>query len=665
MVKVNYLGDKTSNEYSDGEVENELLQIYKNGLTESERIKILQNDPSWPIRYHMAYERENLVNWYKFPKGARVLEIGSGCGAITEALVKNSDVKIIANELSERRALINAHRNKSANNLEIVVGNLQNYKPDDLFDYVVCVGVLEYAGTFIDSESPYQQFLEYLASFLRPGGTLLLAIENRMGFKYLSGAKEDHTGNYFDGMNAYPQVKNVRTFGREELERLLSEAGYVVNNFFYPHPDYKLPTTVYSDDFLPGLNTDLQKSILPAPNFDQERQHLYNEQVFAEAIEKNNLFASLANSFLVEAKKGSVVTDTKEGQVVFSLSRHTRPKKYRIRTTAIKKDSNVVIRKEALTKESEEHVERLRETYEILDRIIGNKRKNLGINISKPMKSSKKGVVDFQHIPGKSAEQHFLEALLYEDKDAVLRIVEKYHKLLTALSEDKPVSTKIKKEAQGIVGKDIYEVFSTNNIIVSGILDFNLDNFIIHKDTGEWWLIDYEWRMDIPIPVDFIEYRGVLAALNRYKNSVESRSLRQEIMHNDVIAIPNYLLKSMFDEKKFRMAHKVENHIQKWILGKSTETTNFGKLTVSSTQTYYLDASQRVMKEQASALVTTKNFVEALEGEIKAQHAELESLHHQMHEIKSSFAYKIIKLPRRIASKTKRILKKVFRDEIK
>ena len=102
-VKLEHLDKRTEKfMYSDGDVEDELLKLFKEGLTEKKRQEILNNNPSWAVRYHLAYERGNLLNWYKFKKGSRILEVGSGCGAITEVLVKN-DAHVVANELSERR----------------------------------------------------------------------------------------------------------------------------------------------------------------------------------------------------------------------------------------------------------------------------------------------------------------------------------------------------------------------------------------------------------------------------------------------------------------------------------------------------------------------------------------------------------------------------------
>ncbi len=298
-----YLNSQTKTDYSDGdEVENYLLELFKAGLSDTKRRSILSSDPSWPIKYHLAYERKNLLGWYPFKDGSRILEVGAGCGSITESLVENKKVSIVANELSERRAKINAYRNHKADNLEVLVGNLYDYHPKEKFDYIVCVGVFEYAGSFIETNNPYEDFLSSLASFLKPGGVLLLAIENQLGLKYLAGAREDHTGRYYDGINDYPQKKAVKTFAKPELKDRLATAGYKSSYFYYPFPDYKLPFLVYSDDYYPGQkNISFPKTLLPTPNPDQPRQFTFSETGFMSVLERNGLFRDFSNSFLVEA----------------------------------------------------------------------------------------------------------------------------------------------------------------------------------------------------------------------------------------------------------------------------------------------------------------------------------------------------------------------------
>ena len=104
---------------------------------------------------------------------------------------------------------------------------------DAPFDYVLLIGVLEYAGKYTDGEDPYRTFLENIRRYLKPDGRLLIAIENRLGLKYFSGAPEDHLGRSFAGLKGYDPAAGVKTFSHSELKVLLERSGFVGNRFYY------------------------------------------------------------------------------------------------------------------------------------------------------------------------------------------------------------------------------------------------------------------------------------------------------------------------------------------------------------------------------------------------------------------------------------------------
>ena len=277
--------------YSDGDIEETLLDIVREHKNIDE---VLAQDHRWPILYHLSPIRQNIINWYPFEKGASCLEIGGGCGAITGALCDALE-EVTVVELSKRRSTINFERHKMYDNLEIIVGNLNDITFKKKFDYITLNGVLEYAGAFTDTDEPYSDFLKQIKRYLKPNGRLIIAIENRYGIKYFAGAKEDHTEKLFDSLEGYEGNHSVRTFGKLELETLLRESGYPEQTFYYPHPDYKMPMEIYSQEWLPGPYTMLT----PAPNFDTDRYDLFDESKVFQGIIRNKQFEFFANSFLV------------------------------------------------------------------------------------------------------------------------------------------------------------------------------------------------------------------------------------------------------------------------------------------------------------------------------------------------------------------------------
>lgn len=284
---------KGEDQYSDGEIEDRLLELCESGR---EMDEILRGEEEWPVLYHLSDIRENVLDWYGFNPRGTLLEIGAGCGAVTGLFCKKA-AHVTAIDLSKRRSSINAARNGRHGNLEIFVGNFEDIRIEDTFDYVTLIGVLEYAGYYISGDAPYLEMLRRVKTFLKPGGKLIIAIENKYGLKYWAGAPEDHTGGLFDGIEDYGKVKGVRTFSRPELIRLLLEAGLKEHEFYYPMPDYKLPDTIYSDHFLP------KPGMLgaAAAAYDRDRPQMFDEAAAWEGILKDGQFPYFANSFLVFA----------------------------------------------------------------------------------------------------------------------------------------------------------------------------------------------------------------------------------------------------------------------------------------------------------------------------------------------------------------------------
>ena len=183
--------------YCDGDAEDELLEITRN-YSAVEYQRIIEERKSWEILYHLSSQRENIVEWLPITKEMKVLEVGSGCGAITGALAgKAGEVTCI--DLSRKRSRINAYRHMDADNVTIHVGNFQDVEPDlpcD-YDYICLIGVFEYAQAYIRSETPYEDFLNTIRKHLKPEGHIAIAIENKFGLKYWAGCREDHLGTYF------------------------------------------------------------------------------------------------------------------------------------------------------------------------------------------------------------------------------------------------------------------------------------------------------------------------------------------------------------------------------------------------------------------------------------------------------------------------------------
>ena len=116
-------------------------------------------------------------------------------------------------------------------------------------------------------------FLRIISKHLKPDGKIILAIENRLGLKYFAGAPEDHTDLHFFGINGYPGNQSVRTFSKNELGELLENSGFPFLRFYYPYPDYKFPTEIFTDESL--YTNPTEEAIL----YTQIRQQIFLQKV--------------------------------------------------------------------------------------------------------------------------------------------------------------------------------------------------------------------------------------------------------------------------------------------------------------------------------------------------------------------------------------------------
>jgi SAM-dependent methyltransferase len=292
-------------DYSDGDdTENYILQT----ITHATDLSICSGElilaiKDWPTLYHLHPNRSNLLRpLASLLKGRQILEIGCGCGAITRYLGE-LDAKVLALEGSYRRASIAAERCRDLPNVEVLSTNFLHFEPDQQFDVITLIGVLEYAGIYFPGQDPFRSMLERARRLLRPDGLLVIAIENKLGLKYWAGAPEDHTGQAYLGIGNGYGPGQARTFGRSELKELLSLSGFPSHPFLYPFPDYKLPTTLITEAGIGQPGFDVHMLLLE--KFEYVQSDYYSSQfstsLAGREIEKNGLLADLSNSFLVLA----------------------------------------------------------------------------------------------------------------------------------------------------------------------------------------------------------------------------------------------------------------------------------------------------------------------------------------------------------------------------
>jgi len=258
----------------------------------------------WAQRYHLSASRANFLRALRLPAEATVLDVGSGCGAITRLLAERCAV-VDSLEPVLARARVARKRTRDLGNVEVFVGEVSDLPAQPGYDIVCAVGVLEYSGGGSADLAPYRAFLDRLAALLRPGGTLVLAIENRLGVKYMAGSPEDHSGRPWDSLEDYPKPSPARTFSRRELGALLQGAGLDSALFLNAFPDYKLTRAVFADALFtqaPELSWRIPN--FPSPDWVGRRPREVSERRLWETLVRAGLGPECGNSFVVLSSRG-------------------------------------------------------------------------------------------------------------------------------------------------------------------------------------------------------------------------------------------------------------------------------------------------------------------------------------------------------------------------
>jgi 2-polyprenyl-3-methyl-5-hydroxy-6-metoxy-1,4-benzoquinol methylase len=314
--------------YSDGdEAENYILGLINASAdisTGSE--ELISGIKDWPSAYHLSPRRADLLRPLAgLLHGKNILEIGSGCGAITRYLGELGG-RITALEGSHRRATITRARTRELVGITVICDNFQDFDTIEKFDVITLIGVLEYSNLFIDADHPPEAMLQKIKTFLNPGGRVIIAIENKLGLKYLAGAPEDHTDKPYFGIENKYTSSTVTTFGKDELIQLLEKSGLPHSSFFYPFPDYKLPSVVLTEKGVMDDSFFVGELLSEKLEYFQTNVYVNNfsTTLAAEAFAQNHLLSHFSNSFLVVASLDEESATPAGNILAYSYSSHRR-----------------------------------------------------------------------------------------------------------------------------------------------------------------------------------------------------------------------------------------------------------------------------------------------------------------------------------------------------
>lgn len=557
-------------DYSDGdEVEIRLLSALKAckdlGATSAE---LSRHVTDWPSKYHLSPSRHNLLRSIDWDEGTQILELGCGCGAMTRYLGE-SGADVIAVEGSMRRKEIAAQRCRDLPNVRVICNNLMDFTTSQRFDIVTLIGVLEYAPRYIVAKDPISVCLKKAASFLKPDGVLVLAIENQLGLKYFNGCDEDHLGWPYYGLHGLYCKDEPTTLGRAVLESKLTDAGLPKHRIFFPFPDYKLPQVILSESALTTQGFDAAALLagITSGNVAGEFHPNFHENLAWRAVVENGLLSHLTNSFLIVAASTDEALRKLETDWIACTYTTSRTPSYATETRFTQAGNKILVKKQRLYPEiplpnvtlPTGGLKHLSDT--VSDYIVGT-----------PY------LLDLQRRLGRN-----------EGIDGVIEWAAPWLELLLAHSS-----------------------VSESGLVLPGEwIDAIPQNFILDED-GRLRRIDNEWRIDGTVPLETITLRGLLISLGMSPTSialqgVKIRDLLKEISASKGVSITDAAFDSFLNsDSKFISA--VENRNQDEARQRLGLALDY-HVTCQVTPEPAIDYYNRVVKELREEILRVKSTV--------------------------------------------------------
>jgi SAM-dependent methyltransferase len=194
------------------------------------------------------------------------LDIGSGLGAITQALSKGVSTVYSLEAMTERVEFTRLRLfQEGISNVHQIQGTALDLPfCDETFDLIVVNGVLEWVGEWSQNGDPREiqlNFLRNLARLLKKNGIVVIGIENRIGYAMFRGGR-DHSGLAYTSLMPrkvagvymrYAKGKHYRTtldskrgyrtftYSEKGNRKLLNEAGLATHNQYWAQPGYNQP----------------------------------------------------------------------------------------------------------------------------------------------------------------------------------------------------------------------------------------------------------------------------------------------------------------------------------------------------------------------------------------------------------------------------------------
>ncbi|NKB20028.1 MAG: methyltransferase domain-containing protein [Alphaproteobacteria bacterium] len=236
-------------------------------------------------------KRNDFVFLLPIEDNSVVLDYGAGWGNTSYTFSKYCKQVIALDADFDRLHLANRHfAYRGANNVQTIYGGTSWDLPfaDATFDIVVFNGVLEWMPLSMEGvpTDVHRRVLGEINRVLKPGGSVMISIENRFGYRHLMGNKDYHCGGLRWApflpralANLYSQFWLGRPYrawfhSYNILHELLADCGYEGTKIYSYYPDHVKYSCIFPLDDENVLRKTL-KRLLKLPTLRKSERLLF------------------------------------------------------------------------------------------------------------------------------------------------------------------------------------------------------------------------------------------------------------------------------------------------------------------------------------------------------------------------------------------------------
>lgn len=419
---------------------------------------------------------KNVLQWYPMEKNLDTLQIGYIDAELVKQLCdKTRNVTILVQNEEEKQKIL---QNSKRDNLKVkVVQNFENYS-DNEYDYVTLIGTLKTFENKIEVKA-YRRlefFLKLAKKMCKENGKIILVLDNKYGMKSWTTLKA----------NKNIICNQTYALSQKLINRLLEEQNLTEYKYYYVLPDYKATNAIFTDEYLPNLES-INRNFLYG---EEEFENFNQTEAYIELLkEEKQSFKFFANSYFVEIGKSKL----EPNGIRFVSYTNIRREKYKIQTI-IYEDR---VEKTYANDMAKEHIQTIHKNIDIM-----NQKNIKTLDRYENDKIISKYIKDFD-----SYDKILTELLENKKETEFFETITNYKNTLLEKLEEADYNSIKENNVFTKYGVNVEkEMIQKLHFVKYGLWDLIFHNaFYINE---EIYFYDQEW-FDYNVPIEFIIYRAI------------------------------------------------------------------------------------------------------------------------------------------------------------